>query len=189
MSGKSIFTIVAVCVGMISGLWYTGCSLERINPGHVGVSVKKCGGEGVSKAPIPTGYYWRSVFCEAVHEYPTNLRTIVLSKDQEGGADAQPDRSITVSSSDGLPINVDVSLSFTLDATKVPALYQKYRADIDQIANTFLRQTIREGAQKSFANYSAESLYGPKKEQTRAEIQTFLTAQLATDASCAVKKV
>lgn len=181
MTSKRIFAIAAATVGVIVGAIFTNCSLERINPGHVGVSVRKCGGEGVSKTPIPTGYYWRSIFCESVHEYPTNLRTIVLSMDHEGGEDKQPDRSITVSSSDGLPINIDVSLSFTLDAAKVPYLYQKYRADIDQIASTFLRQTVREGAQKSFANYSAETLYGAKKEVTRSEIQTFLTTQLATD--------
>ncbi|TMQ09755.1 MAG: hypothetical protein E6J91_29280, partial [Deltaproteobacteria bacterium] len=39
-------------------------SLTTIHPGHVGVSVRKCGGGGVSSDPIPTGYYWRSLFCE-----------------------------------------------------------------------------------------------------------------------------
>lgn len=176
-----LFIVVTVIFlfGSIAGMW-AGCSCTRIDPGHVGVSVQKCGGGGVNQTPIPTGYYWRSVVCESVHEYPTNLRTIVLSKGREGGEDT-PDRSITVSSSDGLPINADVSLSFTLDPAKVPALYQKYRADIDQIAATFVRQTIREGMQKSFAKYSAESLYGEQKEQTRAEIQAFLAEQLGGD--------
>jgi hypothetical protein len=43
--------------------------LTTIHPGHVGVSVQKCGGGGgVSPDPIPTGYYWRSLFCEEVVE-------------------------------------------------------------------------------------------------------------------------
>lgn len=178
MSGKTIFSIIAVAFGVLFGLGYTACSLTRIDPGHVGVSVKKCGGEGVSKTPITTGYYWRSVLCEDVREYPTNLRTIVLDR---GKAEGEPNLAIVVSSSDGLPIDVDVSLSFTLEPAKVPTLYQKYRADIDQIAATFIRQTVREGMQKSFAKYSAEALYGEQKEQTRAEVQAFLTSQLATD--------
>ena len=58
---------------------------ETIHPGHVGVSVKKCGGGGVSSNPIPTGYYWRSLFCEDVVEYPTNVQTLVLAKSPHEG--------------------------------------------------------------------------------------------------------
>src|SRR5438874_1432165 len=83
----------------------------------VGVSVKKCGGGGVSPNPIPTGYYWRSLFCEDVVEYPTSVQTLVLSKSPHEGLSI--DESITVTSSEGLPVNLDVSLSFTLDPAKV----------------------------------------------------------------------
>ena len=181
MSTRSWLIIMALILSLSFGSSWAACSCTRIDPGHVGVSVKKCGGGGVDKEPIPTGYYWRQVICEDVREYPTNLRTIVLSQGREGKDDTTPDRSITVSSSEGLPINADVSLSFTLDPSKVPALYQKYRAEIDQIAATYVRQTVREGMQKSFAKYSAEALYGEQKEQTRAEIQAFLAEQLGGD--------
>src|SRR5678815_1862427 len=98
----------------------------------VGVSVRKCGGGGVSSDPIPTGYYWRSLFCEEVVEYPTSVQTLVLSRSAHEGHSI--DESITVTSSEGLPVNLDVSLSFTLDPAKVPAIYTKYRNDIHVIA-------------------------------------------------------
>jgi regulator of protease activity HflC (stomatin/prohibitin superfamily) len=154
-------------------------SLTTIHPGHVGVSVKKCGGGGVAQDPIPTGYYWRSLFCEEVVEYPTNVQTLVLSKSPHEG---QPiDESITVTSSEGLPVSLDTSLSFTLDPAKVPTIYAKYRNDIDVIAHNFVRQTIREGVQSVFAQFTAEQLYSTKREESRLEVQTFLTDHLAKE--------
>lgn len=154
-------------------------SLTTIHPGHVGVSVKKCGGGGVSPNPIPTGYYWRSLFCEDVVEYPTSVQTLVLSRSPHEGQAV--DESITVTSSEGLPVNLDVSLSFTLDPAKVPAIYTKYRNDIAVIAHNFVRQTIREGAQSIFAQFTAEQLYSTKREESRLEVQEFVTKHLVVE--------
>ena len=154
-------------------------SLTTIHPGHVGVSVRKCGGGGVSQDPIPTGYYWRSLFCEEVVEYPTNVQTLVLSKSPHEG---QPvDESITVTSSEGLPVSLDVSLSFTLEPAKVPAIYAKYRNAIEVIAHNFVRQTIREGVQSVFAQFTAEQLYSTKREESRVEVQKFMTDRLGKE--------
>jgi regulator of protease activity HflC (stomatin/prohibitin superfamily) len=154
-------------------------SLTTIHPGHVGVSVKKCGGGGVSPNPIPTGYYWRSLFCEDVVEYPTNVQTLVLAKSALEGRPV--DESITVTSSEGLPVNLDVSLSFTLEPAKVPEIYTKYRNDIEHISHNFIRQTIREGLQSVFAQFTAEQLYSTKREESRLEVQTFVTKHLGAE--------
>jgi regulator of protease activity HflC (stomatin/prohibitin superfamily) len=154
-------------------------SLTTIHPGHVGVSVRKCSGGGVSPNPIPTGYYWRSLFCEEVVEYPTSVQTLVLTKSPHEGVSI--DESITVTSSEGLPVNLDVSLSFTLDPAKVPAIYTKFRNDIGVIAHTFIRQTIREGLQSEFAQFTAEQLYSTKREESRVQVQAFLTKRLGSE--------
>lgn len=173
--GTILVTGGLVLAGIIgSGFAISSCN--PIRPGYVGVSIQKCNGGGVKPTPIPTGYYWKSVFCEDVEEYPTNLQTIVLTKSSaEGHA---TDESITVTSSEGLPISMDVSLSFTLDPAKVPAIYTKYRAPIEKISHTFIRQTIREGLQGVIAKYTAEHIYSDKKESARAEVQDFLADRL-----------
>src|SRR3954454_24168084 len=143
----SVAGVVVVIIGIL-----IVASLTTIHPGHVGVSVKKCGGGGVSSDPIPTGYYWRSLFCEEVVEYPTSVQTLVLSRSPPDGMTT--DESITVTSSEGLPVSLDVSVSFTLDPAKVPTIYTKYRNDISVIAHNFVRQTIREGLQSIFAQFT-----------------------------------
>src|SRR5580693_1521702 len=70
-------SVVGLAVVVVAILMFA--SLTTIHPGHVGVSVKKCGGGGVAPDPVPTGYYWRSLFCEEVVEYTTNVRTLVLA--------------------------------------------------------------------------------------------------------------
>jgi regulator of protease activity HflC (stomatin/prohibitin superfamily) len=156
--------------------------LKVIEPGYVGVSVQRCnqnGGSGVKPEPIPAGYYWRDLFCETVIEYPISLQTIVLTQRSTEGS--SNDDSITVNSSEGMPINVDTSLSFTLDGAKVPVIYAKYRNDLEHIKHTFIRQTIREALQATYAQYSAEQLYSDKRESSRAEAQKYLLGKLSPD--------
>jgi regulator of protease activity HflC (stomatin/prohibitin superfamily) len=167
----------AVVVVIVAVVLYA--KLTTIHPGHVGVSVKKCGEGGVLTDPIPTGYYWRSLFCEDVVEYPTSVQTLVLSKNPHEGPSI--DESITVTSSEGLPVNLDVSLSFTLDPAKVPGIYTKYRNNVDVLAHTYIRQTIREGLQSVFAQFTAEQLYSTKREESRVEVQTFITKRLGAE--------
>jgi regulator of protease activity HflC (stomatin/prohibitin superfamily) len=175
---RLIAAVIAGVAVLIVGILMFA-SLTTIHPGHVGVSVKKCGGGGVSPDPIPTGYYWRSLFCEEVVEYPTNVQTLVLAKSpHEGNA---IDESITVTSSEGLPVSLDVSLSFTLDPAKVPTIYSKYRNDIQVIAHNFIRQTIREGVQSVFAQFTAEQLYSTKREESRVQVQSFVTTRLGVE--------
>ncbi len=165
-----------ITIGGLIGLIFLVTKCERIPPGAVGVSVKKCAPAGVSKDPIPTGYYWRELFCEDVVEYPTNLQTLILTNHPGEGGDE--DDAITVTSSEGLPISVDVALSFTLDASKVPQLYERFRQDIDHLKTVFVRQTIREALQATYSKYTAEELYSTKREIARAETQTFLQTKL-----------
>ncbi|HEY3807052.1 MAG TPA: prohibitin family protein [Kofleriaceae bacterium] len=178
---RKVRLIVAGVVGVVVVvvLVVMFATLTTIHPGHVGVSVKKCGGGGVSPDPIPTGYYWRSPFCEEVVEYPTSVQTLVLSKSAHEGTPV--DESITVTSSEGLPVSLDVSLSFTLEPSKVPAIYTKYRNDVDVIAHNFVRQTIREGVQSVFAQFTAEQLYSTKREESRVEVQKFLADRLGAE--------
>lgn len=171
----SVLAVLVLVVGLVVVL----TKLEHVPPGHVGISVKKCDQGGVSKDPIPTGYYWRELFCEEVIEYPTNMQNLILTKSADEGRPV--DESITVTSSEGLSINLDVAMNFTLDPAKVPAIYTKWRTDITDISHKFLRQTVREMLQAAFAKYTAEELYSTKKEIARVEVEKALVERMKTE--------
>jgi regulator of protease activity HflC (stomatin/prohibitin superfamily) len=176
--------IIVLGLGAVIGGCVAYAKLEKISPGRVGVSVKKCSGGGVSDEPIPTGYYWRQLFCEDIVQYPISMQSLILTKNPHEGTGGtsgdETDQSITVTSSEGLGIECDVALNFTLDPKKVPQIYAKWRDDIENISHKYIRQTIREALQNTFAKYTAEELYSNKKETARAEVQTFLEGKLGT---------
>lgn len=175
----AIIGVVIALIFILGGGIYGCAACKSIPPGHVGVSIKKCDGGGVDKTPIPTGYYRKSVFCEEIEIYPTSLQTLILTKSASEGS--QTDDSITVTSNEGMPINVDVSISFTLEPNKVPAIYEKYRSDIEHIMHTYVRQTVREGMQATFSQFTAEQLYAEKKEVARAQAQDYITKKLSPE--------
>jgi regulator of protease activity HflC (stomatin/prohibitin superfamily) len=150
----------------------------NVDPGHVGVRVNKCSGGGVDDVPLGIGYHWRGP-CTDLTKYPTYQQTMVLARAPTEGS--SNDDSITVTSSEGLPINVDVSMSFTLEEGRVPHIYKKFRRDLEHIETTFMRQTIREALQETFARYTAQQLYSDKRETARAEVQGTLTKKFVED--------
>lgn len=170
MKVLTIGAVVAFFAIFIFGA-VTCAKLEQIEPGHVGVSVKKYGGGKVSDKPIPVGYYWRELFCEQVIEYPISMQNLILDGDD----------SIAVTSSEGLNINLDIALNFALDPLRVPSIYERWRSEIGDIAHKFLRQTVREALQTTFAKYTAEELYSTKKEIARVEAEKILIAKLGPE--------
>jgi len=163
--------ITVVLIAAIGGI--VACTkLTKVSPGYVGVSVKKCGDGGVSPDPISSGYYWRELFCEDVIRYPVSMQSLILDR---GG---ETDDSIIVTSSEGLNISLDISMNYTLEAKKVPEIYEKWRSDINDISHKYIRQTIREALQLTFAKYTAEELYSAKKEVARLQAEQHLTKHL-----------
>lgn len=152
-----------------------------INPGNVGVLIQKGGqsAKGVSDTPIQPGWGFRSLFTEDVVEYPTFLQTAIWTKSSTEG-DTE-DQSITANSREGVAVNIDVSLSYTLEAAKVPDLYVKYRSDIGAIQKTYLRQSVRQAIQDTFGDYSVEEIYGPKKQEIASKIQAKLVGGVGKD--------
>lgn len=164
---------------MIAALFMlTLAACTHVDAGHVGVEVNSCSGGGVKETPVGVGYHTTGP-CTSIVEYATYQQTLVLDR---GKTDSSPaDDSITVTSSEGLPINLDVSMSFTIEAAKVPDIYKKFRLDLGHVMGTYMRQAIREALQETFAKYTAQQLYSDHRELARAEVQKLLTTKFARD--------
>lgn len=150
----------------------------HVDAGHVGVEVSSCAGGGVNETPVGVGYHATGP-CTNIVEFPVYQQTLLLARSStEGG---QTDDSINVTSSEGLPISTDTSLSFTVEESKVPHIYKKYRKDLDHIEQSYMRQAVREAMQETFAKYTAQQLYSDKKEIARSEVQVLLLKKLVGD--------
>lgn len=114
---------------LLVALLFTGCA-TYVDPGHVGVVVDN-GGGGVQKNVLGPGWHSYMPGATRIIEYPVYMTTMSLARGDKDEADL----SLNVTTMEGQPVNIDASLSFELDETKVPALYQTFRSDIDRIAN------------------------------------------------------
>lgn len=150
---RKTLLLLAFIIGALSG-----CT--RIGPGHVGIQVNMSGSQrGVSDIATTTGWVFYIPGKTAIYEYPTFVQSYVWTKDEKEGNDANEE--ITFTTKDALLVSLDVNVSYSLDAAKVPAFYVKFRSDdIRQFTHGFLRSVARDCFNETAGRYAVEQIMG-----------------------------
>jgi regulator of protease activity HflC (stomatin/prohibitin superfamily) len=104
------------------------------------------------------------------------MQTLVLTRDATEGSPNNDE--INVNSVEGQPLSLDVSMSFELDPSKVPALYQTFRTDISTIQHGFIKQAIRQSLQEVVGLEEIAAILGPKKAEVVARTQAGVAKRL-----------
>ena len=118
--------LVLVALASVS---LAACS--RVEPGHVGIKVNNYGSDaGVSAEPLGVGTYWAGPGT-SIYEYPVFTSTYTWTKSSEEGSNTNQEFSFA--DKNGLTVTADVAVSFHVDQSKAPVLFQKYRTDMDGI--------------------------------------------------------
>jgi len=170
-AGGAFKRLGIVAVALLAAILLLRPTVTYIEPGHVGIVINRAGG-GVDPKPLGPGFHFRNPLFTAIQEYPTFMQTLVLTRDSTEGSPRNDE--INVNSVEGQPLSLDVSMSFELDGTRVPALYQTFRTDVQTIAHGFIKQAIRQSLQEVVGNEEIAAILGPKK----AEVVTRTQAQL-----------
>ena len=154
----------------------SGCT--RVNVGHVGIEVHYAGSDrGADSYPRRTGWVFYNPIGTDVLEYPTYVQTAIwaMNKD-EGGANNE---ELCFNSKEGLVICGDISLSYQLNAEKVPHFYVKFRSDdLNAFTHGFLRNVARDAFNEIAAAYPVEDLYGSKKEEFLIKVKARINSQV-----------
>ncbi|AHG87648.1 band 7 protein [Gemmatirosa kalamazoonensis] len=146
-----------------------------INPGHVGIVIHRAGG-GVDRTPLGPGIHMRNPLFTQIEEYPTYMQTLVLTKSTGEGSTNNDE--INVNSVEGQPLSLDVSMSFELDPSKVPQLYQTFRTDIAAIQHNYVKQSIRQSLQEVVGQEPIADVIGPKKAEVVNRTQQGIAKRL-----------
>lgn len=160
---------------VIGGIWLATSTITYIEPGHVGIVIRRTSG-GVDPVPLGPGLHLRNPLTTGIKEYPTFMQTIVLTQGTTEGSPSNDE--INVNSVEGQPISLDISMSFELRHDKVPFLYSTFRTDIEAIQKGYLRQTIRQALQEVAGQEEIANILGPKKAETVAKTQVKLATAL-----------
>ena len=162
-------TILALAILVPSTVTY-------ISPGHIGIVIHRAGG-GVDNVPLGPGFHMRNPLFTQIVEYPTYMQTLVLTRASTEGSINNDE--INVNSTEGQPLSLDVSMSFELEASKVPALYQTFRSDIATIQHTYVKQSIRQALQEVVGEEAIADVMGPKKAEATNRARALMEKRLA----------
>jgi len=167
--------VLGIGVG-IALIFLASGSVSYISPGHVGIVIHRAGG-GVDKTPLGPGLHGRNPVLTQIVEYPTFMQTLILTRGSADGSAGNDE--INVNSQEGQPLSVDVSMSFELDAARVPQLYQTFRTDIATIQHGYVKQTIRQALQEVIGSEQIADIIGPKKAEAVGRAQALIAERLA----------
>lgn len=157
---KKLFLFTSLAFALVT---MTNCT--RIGVGEVGIEVSMSGSSrGVQDIPVRTGWAWYFPIGTSIIEYPTYIQTAVWTHSKDEGKDVNEE--ISFNSKDGLVFFADVNLSYRLEGSKAPYFYVKYKAeDINSFTHGIMRQVARDEFNNLGSLYTAEELYGVKKEE------------------------
>lgn len=172
--------VAALCLTFLAISCATGCGgCKVVPPGYVGIRVNYYGSnKGVSDFPAVTGMQVYNPFTTAILEYPTYVQTAVWTKAVNEGSPANEE--ISFNTSEGLIITADISLSYQLEATKVPDFYVKFRSDdLRTFTHGFLHNVARDAFNETGSKYTAEQVYGEHKEALLQEVRGRVNAAVS----------
>jgi regulator of protease activity HflC (stomatin/prohibitin superfamily) len=126
----------------------------QVNPGEVGVVVNMLGDEkGVESQEKMVGIHFIPPW-KTVHIFP-----IFEQNHQWTGKEA-----FTFQTSEGLPVNAEIGITYHLMPDRIHELFARYRRGMEEITHLFIRNNLRDYINRYASKMKIEDLIGPKKE-------------------------
>lgn len=153
-----------------------GC--ERIDAGHVGVKVNMYGdGRGVDDITEVTGWVFYNPLSTKIVEFPTYIQHKEYKRVVDEYGEIQSDESFIVNSKDGSEFHVSPILNYSVKREKVPHIFQKYRVELPQVEEGFLKTAVYDAFRIVANSYTADELIG-NREQFELKVRQVLQKQL-----------
>lgn len=158
-------------VGLLIGLGFAiNAFVASVAANHVGVEFNRIDGK-VDPVPLSSGWHIIGIGTSVV-EFPTFTQTYTWTQSKTEGSSVDESMNFQVAS--GVVINADISISYSIDSSKAPVLYQKYKRGYEEITSQIIRNAIRNALNSYGTAYDAEGLLAGGKirlaEQVRAKI-------------------
>jgi regulator of protease activity HflC (stomatin/prohibitin superfamily) len=167
--------LILVAVIAIFGITFLMNSCERIDAGHVGVKVNMYGtGKGVGDVTECTGWVFYNPITTKIYEFPTFMQHKEYVKTDE------IDNSFVVNSKDGSEFHVAPIINYSVQREKVPSIFSKYRRELADIEDGFLKTTIYDAFRMTANSYTAEELISNRQIfeiKVRATLDSNLTKE------------
>lgn len=153
--------------------------LVEVEPREVGVVTnpfqQQTEPRGLRPEPLQAGLHWIIPFVESVHTYSISRDTYTMSsatgEGQVGGDDSVPART-----KDGQQVQIDASVIFAIDPTKVIQLHVTWQ---DRYVDSVVRPVARAAIRDAVSQYGIEEVVSTKRADLEAKIRDSIAAGLA----------
>lgn len=127
--------------------------ITKIPQGHVGVVYSVNGVKENTKSP---GWHLTAPF-DKVNKYPTKTQTHKY-------------KDLNVATSDGKNLQMDIDVSYKVDATKAVALFNRFgSADIEELEKGYLRSRVQDNVRQAVSKYSVIDAFGVKTGEIKKD--------------------
>lgn len=162
-------------IGLVLSMLFFGAACSKVTAGNVGIKINLLGSDkGVAQEVLGPGRYWIGMN-EELYIFPTFQQNYSWTVEPIDGD--KTDESLTFQTKEGMVVNVDVGISYSVDSEKVATLFQKYRKGVDEITDVVLRNAVRDALNEFGATMSVEEVYSTKKSELIAKVQEKVSAE------------
>ena len=168
MKGKigAILLALVMVIGLIGAV----ACLECVPAGYVGVVYNMNGGvdgevltQGLHLVP-PT---------KKVTTYSIGIEQSYLTAEDKG--DSKDDESFSIPTSDGKTVRVNLEFSYRFDEARVAQTFVTFKGKSGEtIKDTFIKPKVIAWTQEVSANYPVTDIFGDKRTEINAELDTCL---------------
>ncbi len=146
----------SVILGGLMGC--AGCNCETIPAGYAGVKVNLLGSGRGEMELVGVGRHWISMN-EDIYKFPVFEQNPKYTK----GSDQDAGREIEFQTREGMAVDADFSVTYTIPTSSVVQVFQRYRLGIDEINSGPLRNILRDAVNEVTSSLPVESVYGEGK--------------------------
>lgn len=140
---------------------FSMAACDKVPVGNVGIKVNNMGGDkGVNDEVLGTGYYWVG-FTKSMYIFPTFMQT----RKWEGKEEFQ------FQTVEGLIVGAPISISYSVEPSKVPLLFQTYRKGLDEITDIYIHNIIRDALVVVGSTSTIDQIYGSGKAKLLSDVQ------------------
>lgn len=167
---KGFVGAVILAILIVVALILVGMCTERIPTGYVGVVYNMSG--GVDGEILSQG--WHVVApTKKITTYSIGIEQSYLSAENKG--DSPKDESFSIPTSDGKTVRVNLEFSYRFDEDRVAETFTRFKGKSgEDIKDTFIKPKIIAWTQEVSANYPVTDIFGDKRTQINAELDTYL---------------
>ena len=167
---KGSIGAILLAILIFGGLMLCLACTERIPTGYVGVVYNMNG--GVDGEVLSQGFHIVAP-TKKVTTYSIGIEQSYLTSEDKG--DSPKDESFSIPTSDGKTVKVNLEFSYRFDEARVAETFTMFKGKSgEDIKDTFIKPKIIAWTQEVSANYPVTDIFGDKRTQINAELDTYL---------------